>query len=221
MLACRQAGYNQSVDDHIVKTIKVYDEIADTYSVDMEEYTPIKERVKFASLIIPGGKILDLGCAAGRDSLYFKSAGFHVIGVDLSEKLLSIARKKDPKIEFIKQDIRKLTFSVRSFDGIWACAVLLHLKRKEAYKALNDIYKLLKPNGILFIMIKIGTGEKDITEKLSSGKSRHFTLFQTSEIRKQLEETGFKIVEFYQWNSRDRWPEKRDVEWLSCFARKT
>lgn len=66
-----------------------------------------------------GGKVLDLACGAGRHSLLFARRGFHVTAVDLSDKLLAVAKKtaeeNNVKINFIKSDIRH--FSVdKKFD---------------------------------------------------------------------------------------------------------
>jgi ubiquinone/menaquinone biosynthesis C-methylase UbiE len=207
-------------DDHVKKTIDVYNKIARDYSVSMEEYTPELERKKFVMLVKKGGKILDVGSAAGRDCIYFNKHGLLVTGVDLSDELLKIARNKAPQIEFIKKDIRNLNFSSDYFDGIWSCAVLLHLKRPEVKTVLAQYYKMLKNQGILMVMVKKGEGEKDIAEKLSSNETRHFTLFQPEEIENMIVSAGFQIMELFTWNSQDRWPKGRSVDWISCFARK-
>ncbi len=207
-------------DDHVIRTVAVYDSIADAYSVAMNDYTPDEERIKFTKLITPGGMILDLGCAAGRDSIYYSSKGFQTVGVDLSEKLLAIARQKAPQLTFLQQDVRDLRFPDTSFDGIWACAIFLHLIQSEIKLAIKRCYTLLKPNGTLFVMMKNGKGETDVTENLSSGMTRHFTLFQPKELEDVLKESGFNITEIYVWNSKDRYTPRRDVEWISCFARK-
>lgn len=207
-------------DDQVKNTIAVYDEIADEYAVSMNNYTPDVEREKFEKFIIPSGAILDLGCAAGRDSIYFSSKGFHTVGVDLSEKLLSIAKHEAPTLTFLHQDVRHLDFPEASFDGIWACAIFLHLTRDEAVRAIQSCVKLLKSNGMIFIMLKVGKGEKDIAEQLSSGATRHFTLFESQELEDIVTTAGLKIIENYTWNSKDRYTPIRDVEWISCFAKK-
>lgn len=207
-------------DDHITKTVAVYDQIADTYATDMNAYTPEVEREKFAKLVIPGGLILDLGCAAGRDSLYFSSLGFQTIGVDLSGSLLAIAKRRAPNLLFLQQDARRLAFDPDSFDGIWACAVLHHLTREEVKSVVADCVRLLKSKGILFLLMKEGKGEKDIAERLSKGKVRHFTLFQKQELDQLVRSAGLMMIESYVWNSKDRYVPARDVAWISLFAQK-
>lgn len=206
--------------DYVTRTIATYDRIASTYADDMNDYVPEEERKKFAGYVTKGGIILDLGCAAGRDSIFFSKRGFRTVGVDLSEKLLAIARKRAPELTFLHQDIRTLQFPNESFDGIWACAILLHLKPEEMQHVIDDCHTFLKPGGTLFLMMKRGTGEADITEKLSAGEARHFTFVQEEELRKMVTAAGFTVQELYTWNSKDRYTPPRDVEWISVFAKK-
>lgn len=206
--------------DHIAQTVTVYDAIAQQYAQQLEGYAPFKEREKFLSKLTPQSTILDAGCAAGRDSIYFASKGHHVTGVDLSEKLLVIAKAKTSQVVFLKQDLRKINFKPQSFDAIWACAVLLHLKRKEIPMVLKNFYALLNAKGILYVQVKQGEGERDVSEKLSSHQARHFIYFLPVEFKEMLIRAGFYIDEMYSWNERDRRKELRDLWWISAFARK-
>ena len=178
------------------------------------------ERDEFISVLPSQGKILDVGCAAGRDSGYFSSKGFSVVGVDLSGKLLEIARKKFPHIDFFKQDFRSHDFPKESFNGIWACASLLHLKRTEIPAVLRQFFALLKPKGILYIQVKEGKGEKDVVDILSSGQSRHFTFFEIGELKQFLEEAGFRVEKIYVFNEKERTRGHRDLLWISSFSKK-
>lgn len=118
-------------DDHVKKTIAVYNAKAKEYASKLDDYAPRPEQDKFISLIPKTGVVLDAGCGPGRDSEYFFQRGLSVTGVDLSKKLLEIAKNRVPQVKFLKQDLRKLKFPSNHFDGIWACASLLHLKREE------------------------------------------------------------------------------------------
>ena len=206
--------------DYITKTIAVYDTIAKEYADQIENFAPKKELNKFVSLLPKNGKILDVGCAAGRDSFYLADKGFKVVGIDLSEELLKIARKKGSHVDFQKQDMRKLKFAPFSFEGIWASAAILHLTRAETPAVLKQFYKLLKIGGNLFISVKQGEGEADVREELSGGLSRHFTFFQNNELKNLLMNAGFKVVEIYSWKKRPRHTDQRDLDWISCFSKK-
>lgn len=207
-------------DDHIKKTIAVYDTMADAYAKKLNDYAPLPEREKFVTLLSSHAHILDVGCGPGRDAEFYVAKGFSVTGVDFSKKLLEIARRRVPHATFYKQDFRSLRFPKQSFDGVWACASLLHLKRHEVPMVLNKFFQLLKSGGVLFIMVKEGKGEADVAEELSSYLSRHFTYFQREELKRLLENTGFEIIEQYTYNEKDRRPDHRDLWWISSFSRK-
>ncbi len=208
------------IDDHVKKTIAVYDAIADDYASKLDDYAPRPERNTFISLLPKSASILDAGCGPGRDSEYFFQHGLKVVGVDLSKKLLEIAKKRIPQVEFLKQDLRKLKFPPSSFDGIWACASLLHLRREEILAVLRSFNNFLKENGVLFILVKEGRGEADVAEKLSSNTVRHFTYFTIDELKKMEENAGFIIEDIYPWNEEIRRHGRRDLVWISSFARK-
>lgn len=206
--------------DYVTKTIAVYNKIAQDYAQKTDAYAPLPERDAFIVKLPRGGKILDAGCGPGRDSEYFVRKGFSLVGIDLSEKLLSIAKKRVTLATFQKQDLRKLTFAPEEFDGIWASASLLHLKRDEIPKVLRQFYQILKRNGALFILVKEGTREGFIPYKLASNLPRFFSYFKSEEIKRVLEQVGFVIENIYSWDQKDRWPERPSEVWISSFSKK-
>ena len=109
-------------------------------------------------------KILDLGCGSGRDSMYFIEEGFDVTAVDGSEALCELA-----KIE-IGQEVQNIRFEELEFDnvfdGVCACASLLHVSKNDIEDVLNKLYDSLKKNGILYASFKYGESDEIITQKL-------------------------------------------------------
>lgn len=207
-------------DDHIKRTISVYDTMVEKYAKKFNDFALLPERETFISLLPKFARVLDAGCGPGRDCEYFVSQKYSVTGVDFSEKLLEIARKRIPQATFYKQDLRSLRFPSQSFDGVWACASLLHLKRYEVPMVLGKFFQLLKPDGILFIMVKEGSGEEDIAEELSFHLSRYFTYFQQEELKKLVKDSGFEVIKQYAYNEKNRRPDHRDLWWISSFSRK-
>lgn len=208
-------------DDHVAKTIDVYNAMAHEYAKKLNDYAPRPEQEKFVALLPKNATILDAGCGPGRDCEYFVKQGLKVVGVDLSDKLLDIAKQRVFQASFVKQDLRSLDFTPSSFDGIWACASLLHLHRAEVPQVLENFFHLLKPGGILFVMVKEGSGEADVKESLSSNMVRHFTYFTLTELKKLLENSRFTVEEIYTWNEELRRPGRRDLIWISSFSRKS
>lgn len=87
---------------------------------------------RFLPLIPAGGRILDLGCGSGRDSRYFIEQGFQVTAADGSEALCRLASRYIGQ-EVLCMDFRDLAFK-NCFDGVWACASLLHVPREGFYQ---------------------------------------------------------------------------------------
>ncbi len=204
--------------DHTKTTIATYNKTAKEYILKVQKYAPVPEREKFMSLVTPGGKILDAGCGSGRDANYFASKGFTVTGIDLSDTLLSYAKDTAyPNARFLTMDLRAINLK-ESFDGIWACASLLHLKRGELLPVLKNFQRMLTPGGVLFLLMKEGTGEKLVTSGTIEGDTRFFTYYTSDELRALLETAGFVVTDMYTWDQKDRHGERQNEVWISTFA---
>ena len=141
-----------------METVAYYDAHAtvfckSTASVDVSElYAP------FLQEIAAGGRILDAGCGSGRDSLAFLKMGYQVVSVDASVEMVNAATK------LTGQEAKLLTFDSLEFegefDGIWACASLLHIARQDLNDVLNRLTRALKPNGVLYLSFKHGDAER-------------------------------------------------------------
>lgn len=212
---CYTTGMN---DDHVSRTIAVYDQIAFDYAQKINRYLPMQELEKFMSLLPPNASVLDAGCGPGRDSEYFLTHGLQVTGIDLSAKLLALARRRVPRAKFIQQDLRSIDFPVNSFDGIWACASLHHLRRTDMPEVLSKFFHILKPKGVLFISVKAGTGEEDVVESLSSGLPRHFVYYQEDEKRALLVHAGFSDIDTSTYREDSRRSGRSNLVWLTSFS---
>jgi len=195
---------------------EVYNKLGAKYLKDSAKLIPV-ERGDFAKNFPKGAYILDVGCGGGRDSKFFTKKGLEVIGTDISDVLIAEARKQVPKAQFICQDILKLNFPKDSFDGIWANAILLHLRRKSIPGILKRFFKILKPGGIVHIRVKKGTGEGFVKEKLSGWSERFYTYFSKSEIQTLLKNAGFKIIHAEILPDESGRP---NVTWIAVWARK-
>lgn len=103
--------------------------------------------------------LLDLGCGAGRDSLYFAQKGLKVTATDWSQSGLDQLRKlaeknKVANLEVIQQDISKLTFNPNSFDVIYAHLSLHYFDDETTKQICDKLYSVLKKDGLLFIKCK-------------------------------------------------------------------
>lgn len=107
-------------------------------------------------LIVPGGKVLDLGCGDCRASTMFAYLDMEVIGYDLSEDAVDSinyhAKKHDIKIQAAVEDITKITLPRNEYDLVLLAQALIHFPSKQkAYDVLIKAYDALKPGGHLWV----------------------------------------------------------------------
>lgn len=113
---------------------------------------------EFSKMLKPKSSILDIGCGSGRDSIFFAKNGFDVTGIDISEEAISKAKaaaeKQKLKIRFDPMSAEKISFGNETFDGIYSNAVLHFTELK---KSGDEIYRILKKNGLSFLSIILTT----------------------------------------------------------------
>lgn len=134
-----------------------YDKLNDIMSFGLHRTIKkdVLSKVKFNKNI----KVLDLCTGTGdlAGILKEKYPQAKVIGIDFSEKMLEIARKKHPGIEFIQADITNLPLENESFD---LCIISFGLRNIENMeRVLKEIHRVLKPGGI-FINLDLGKPNK-------------------------------------------------------------
>lgn len=160
----------------------------------------------FVSRLSRKSLVLDIGCGAGRDAKFFSDFGLQVAGIDFSEKLIDIAKKKVPEGEFYVMDFENLEFSENEFDGIWASASLLHIPKKRLLSVFKKIYFVLKKDGLFYSSFRVGEGEKFTEEKRGNAiLKRFYSYYEPAELRKLLEKSKFNIIkeELNSIDSRD------------------
>ena len=103
-------------------------------------------------------KVLDLGCGTGRHLIYFAKKGFDVYGIDIAEEGIKIARKwlKGEKLKAKLKTgsiYKKLPYKSNFFDAVVSVQVLQHGKLNQIKKGIEEIERVLKPGGLIFITL--------------------------------------------------------------------
>ena len=99
------------------------------------------------------GRVLELGCGAGRVTGYLAEMAHEVHAIDMSPVMLDYSRKTWPQVTFHKRDITELDdFETGSFDAILApCNMLDVLTDAERRAELDELHRLLADDGLLFM----------------------------------------------------------------------
>jgi len=165
-------------------------------------------------------KVLDAGSGgSGRDIRQFRQRGIVVEGLDYSHAAVEKLKQQFPDGKFYEVDLRSTSLPVENYDGVWACASLLNLKKSEVPAALSEFKRILKPKGKLFVSVKEGQGERMIPDKAGE---RLFSFYSEDEIRKIVETAGFQIdhSEVMEDTFTNAAP-KTLPRWISVYAIKT
>ena len=166
-------------------------------------------RSRFLAYLSSGAYILDLGCGSGRDTKAFLDMGYKVDAIDGSEELCKKASEYTG-IQVKCSDFKSLD-EVDKYDGVWACASLLHVRYDKLTSVLTKIRNSLRTGGILYMSFK--TGERD---ELRDG--RYFTDMNDERFDAlDISSLGFEVLE--KWETTDVRPE-RDIKWFNVIVKK-
>lgn len=158
---------------------------------------------KFLKCLPKTGKILDVGFGSGRDMIYFKSLGYEVVGIDTSLEFVKNMKGKEFDVKL--ESACEINYQ-DEYDGIWACASLLHIKREQLEEVIIRCMKALKENGVLYCSFKYGDME---TEK----EGRYFNYINEDIIGNISNRCNIEIIEMYK--SIDVRKDRNNEEWIN------
>ena len=193
------------------KTISYYNTKAADFQKSISTANMNDACDRFLSYFTGPAYILDLGCGTGRDSKYFISQGHSALPADASEEMCRIATAVSGvtarQIRFEDLDY------TNTFDGVWACASLLHAEREKLPGIICKINDALKPGGILYMSFKYGVSSEERNGRFFTDMTENALPFLCNA------DNGFKIIEYYI--STDVRPERSSEKWLNIIAKKT
>jgi len=140
-----------------VNTSEYYRTNSISYCEETVDFNLLDIYPRFLEHVPDYGHILDLGCGSGRDSRAFLKAGYVVTAMDASNDVATYAEKTIGQPVLIGR-FQDLSF-YEQFDGVWACASLLHCPRLQIVNVLERIAHSLKQNGVAYMSFKWGDDE--------------------------------------------------------------
>lgn len=186
--------YNNNTQNFIDGTVEI--DVSDLYA-------------HFLPYIPEGGRILDFGCGSGRDTKYFKEHGYITEAIDGSIELCRAAT------EYSGVQVRCMDFfdldAIDAYDGIWACASILHVERERIPELIRLLLNATKQDGVLYLSLKYGefSGERD---------GRYFTDMDEKGFLELVKEiSGMTVID--EWISEDVRRDK-PTRWLNEIIKK-
>ena len=165
---------------------------------------------RFLAQLAAGASILDFGCGSGRDTKYFLEHGFAVEATDGSKELCKLASA------YTGISVKQMLFdeleAVEKYDGIWACASILHLAWADLVVVMQKMVRAVKDGGVIYTSFKYGqlTGERN---------GRFFTDLDEEVLARLLKEVGgLEVKEL--WITGDVRPGRGEEKWLNVLLTK-
>jgi len=151
----------------------------------------IKELV---NLLPQNGKILDLGCGRGGNTVFLFEKGFNVTAVDNDKEIIEEIKKVYPGINAINKDILDFDFPEQEYDLVLTMNLLHFFKLEDVKLLINKILKSLKDNGLIYLQV--------FSVKNPSKKFSH--LFNKKELEDLFSKN--KILELEEFSIKDNHP---------------
>ena len=179
---------------HIEQT---YDDGSEAYSGHFKQPHAFiePERQQFIQRLPPGSKILDCGCGPGFDTEKFSRLGYKVTAIDLSDRFISLTRKRVPEAAVHKMDMRNLDFPGATFDGIWSSFSLLHIRAADVPPTLSGFKSILRTGGLLFVALHRGPATAWVKTTISGMERDTYVQEWTQpDIESALRASAFDII---------------------------
>ena len=192
------------------QTLNYYNQNATSFSESTLHVNFTETQQSFLNYLPAQAYVLDFGCGAGRDTRYFLEQGCEVTAVDGSEALCKIASEYTgiPVKQMLFQDLDE----IEKYNGIWACASILHLKKRELSDVLAKMRKALKQQGIIYTSFKYGDYE-------GMRNGRYFTDFKEESFADFMKDIPGLIIE-KTWITGDVREGRGDKRWINILLRK-
>ena len=182
--------------DEISKSVlEAYNCIAEKYVAAYSENDLVdcKYLNDFIALL-PGNKVLDMGCGCGESISYLSQFELDLIGIDFSEKMLAEACRLYPKLKFEKQNILNTTFTDKFFDGVVLTYVINHFNDEGLKLLKKEIDRILKNNGTVFLSVHVGNEEQYVTDPLDETIEIYYNFLNIDKLDRLFE--GYKRLKY-------------------------
>jgi ubiquinone/menaquinone biosynthesis C-methylase UbiE len=194
------------------ETIDAYDATATAFADRWFRLRLRTAMARFTAHLEAEARVLDVGCGPARDTAWLAEQGFTAIGVDLSQGMLREGQARGIKVPLIRADMAYVPFSTDSFQGLWVCASLLHIPKRQIEQVLQELARVVCPGGHVYVAVKRGEGEAWVRDE--DGNRRFFAYYRPQEIQSLIEQAGLRILA--AWQNADS--AGRRNPWISVLA---
>jgi SAM-dependent methyltransferase len=199
-------------------TVQSYDAIAAEYAAEaatMPEWVAT-EIEAFATELGGSGRVLEIGSGGGRDARELEKRGMSVRRTDVSKGFVELLRASGfeaDRLDPLTDDLADPQRPGTPYDGIWACACLIHVVREDVSTVLARLAEATRTGGRLHVSVREGDGEKVSTHGSAAAPRRYVeTYWREPALRSALTDAGWRVSEVRRCIG------KPDDRWLSVRA---
>lgn len=175
---------------------RVAEEYAERYFKELEHKPLDRELLdRFAERTRDSGPVCDLGCGPGHLARYLSERGVDTFGLDLSPKMVELARQLNPNVVFKQGNMLTLDLDDDSLGGIAAFYSIIHIPRDQVTRVLSELRRVLKTGGLLLVAFHHGEEILHLEELWGEKVSMNFLFFTKNEMEGYLRSAGFDIEE--------------------------
>lgn len=184
--------------DHSLKASEIFGKYALEYEqkyMDVSQYS-MDIDLFCSNIIAESPDILDIACGPGNIIHYIQSKhlNYNILGLDLSDKMIQIAIRNNPKSQFLVLDARNINVINQKFDGVICSFLLPYLDENETHNLLSNIYNHLNINGILYLTAIIGSYSNSGLQINSKGDEVYMYFYTEAQIIQILIQFRFEII---------------------------
>ncbi|KOT45473.1 methyltransferase [Streptomyces caelestis] len=186
--------------DHVVATRTFYDAVAEDYAARFRDQLVVRPLDRallagFAELVGEGGRVADLGCGPGAVTAHLASLGLSVLGLDLSEGMLAIARREHPGLRFEQGSMRNLDLPDGALAGVVSWYSTIHTPQDELPSFYAEFRRVLAPGGHLLLAFQCGDEPRRHEHPWGHPVTLDFRRMRPGRIAPLLEAAGFTLVQ--------------------------
>jgi SAM-dependent methyltransferase len=199
-------------------TVRSYDAIAAEYAAEAAAMPGwvAAEIDAFVTELGGSGRVLEIGSGGGRDALALEKRGISVRRTDIAEGFVELLREggfEADLLDPLTDDLADPQRPDKPYDGVWACACLIHVARQDFGMVLGRLAEATRTGGRLHVSVREGDGE-DVSTHGSAAAPRRYveTYWRESALRSALMDAGWIVSEVRRYIG------KPDDPWLSVRA---
>lgn len=180
---------------------KAFAMLAPFYDIIAAPFSSVRDKVVNVTNTEKGSKLLDVATGTGKQAFAFAKKGYEVVGIDLSEAMLNVAKKKNKfrNARFEVADATNLPFGDNSFDISTVSFALHDMPLSIREKVLKEMVRVTRSKGIIVIadydLPKSKIGKFLIYHFTSLFEAEYYENFIKSDIEALLEKNRIRIVE--------------------------